>query len=496
MSTAPGTRSDRRASGSRGPRRRSGSRPEGGADSGGSSTFFVSELDGAPRWVGGMLAGLQGALLSLLVVVLPAIAVYVATSATPTAQGVPWTQAFRVGAGLWLLAHGVPLTVAPTVTLVPLGLTALALFSCYASARRSGYATRSALGAGVGAYVAVLAVVGLLIGAPLLRLLLGLLGGAVVAALGTGAGLLRRPEAPRLRDLLAPVSDRLPEPVRRGLLAGTAASALLVLLAAALTVVWVLTGRSTILEVMNGLSLDTVGGLVLAVGELAYLPTLVVWALSWLAGPGFAVGTGTSFSTAGVTSGALPAVPLLGALPAPDVSGGILRVVPVVTVLVGAGVAVVLRRRLVTTRARDPLLAGGVLAGTAGLAAGLLGVLATGGIGPGRMADLGPTPVLLALAVLVGVGAGALLVLLPGDPHVRSAVASAGRRTWALVVGRGRADVARVEPIGGGSATGGTEPGGGAGAGGAAPGDPTTGGATGPGSGPGPVAQQAGPDQH
>lgn len=417
------------------------------------SSFFVSDLDGAPRWVGGMLAGLQGALLSLLVVVLPAVAVYVATSATPTAQGVAWTHAVRVAAGLWLLAHGAPLTVEPSMTLLPLGLTALALFSCYASARRSGYATRSALGAGVAAYLGVLVVVGLLAGAPVLHLVLAVMGGAVLSVVGIGTGLLRRPEAPRLRDLLAPVRDRLPEAVHRGVLAGVAALASLVLLAAALVTLWIITGRTVITHVVAGLGLDAVGGAVLAIAELAYLPTLVVWALAWIAGPGFQVGAGTSFAVDGASAGALPAVPLLGALPAPDVSGGVLRAVPVLLVLVGGLVALVLRRRLVTTRALDPVIAAAVLAGTAGLGAALLGALSGGGIGPGRMAELGPDALPLGLTVALGTGIGALLVLLPGDRHVRAMVARGARRAWAGITRRPVPEEAAGSTGTGGSAT-------------------------------------------
>jgi hypothetical protein len=390
--------------------------------------FFVSDLDGAPRWVGGLLAGLQGALLSLLVLVLPAVAAYVATSAAPATSDVRWTHAVSVAAGLWLLAHGVPLTLAPSVTLVPLGLTALALFGCYASARRSGYATRSALGAGVGGYVGVVLVVGLLTGVPLLHLAIGLLGAAVLSTIGLGAGLLRRPEAPRVRDVLEPVRLRLPAPVAHGIAAGTTALALLVLLAAALTVLWIVAGRTAISEVVTGLDLDAVGGTVLAVGELAYVPTLVLWVFAWLAGPGFAVGSGTLFSVGEVQTGALPAVPLLGALPAPDVVGGVLQVVPVVTVLAGVAVAVVLRRRLDTERARDPLLAGLTAAATAGIGALLLSALARGGIGPERMTELGPRPLLVGAAVAAGVAIGSLAVLLPGDRHVRAGVVGLLRR--------------------------------------------------------------------
>lgn len=405
-----------------------------------SSRFFVSDLDGAPRWVGGLLAGLQAALLSLLVVVLPAVAAYVATSATPTTADVPWTHAVTLASGLWLLAHGVPMTLAPSVTLVPLGLTALALFVCYASGRRSGYATWSALAAGVAAYAGVLLIVGIATGVPLLHLAVGVLSGAAIAAVGLGAGLLRRPEAPRLRDLLEPARTRLPEPVAHGIAAGTTALATLVLLAAAVAVVWVLMGRTTIAEVVGGLRLDPVGGFVFALGQLAYVPTLVLWALAWLVGPGFAVGTDTVFSVTDVTAGALPAFPMLGALPPPDVAGGVLVLVPVVTVLAGAATALVLRRRLVTVRALDPLLAGLTLALVAGTGALVLSALARGGIGPGRMTEIGPAPLPVGLAVAAGVGIGALVVLLPGDAHVRAAVGGvlrAGRDRVAGLVGRG-----------------------------------------------------------
>lgn len=389
--------------------------------------FFASDLDGAPRWVGGMLAGLQAALLSLLLVVVPAVAAFVATSSAPATDGVPWTDALRVGAGVWLLAHGVPFPTAPSVTLAPLGLTALAVFGAWASARRSGYATWRSFAAGVAAYTGVLVLVALFAGAPLLHLGIGLIGAVTVSGLGLGAGLLRRTEAPRLSTLLAPVRRRLPEPVAQGIGAGTVALFTLLAASALLTVGWILAGRTTVAEVVSGLGLDAVGGAVLAVGELAYLPTLVIWAMSWLSGPGFAVGTGTSFTVGGATTGALPAVPILGALPAHDIAGGVLRYTPVLTVVCGLLAVFWLRRRLASTRAWDPVIAGAVAALVAGLGAGLLAALASGGIGPGRMTEFGPQPVLVGLAVAAGTALAMLLVLLPGDRHLRAAVVRGGR---------------------------------------------------------------------
>ncbi|HUX69011.1 MAG TPA: DUF6350 family protein, partial [Cellulomonadaceae bacterium] len=123
-----------------------------------------SAIDGAPRWAAGAIAGIQAALLSLLVVVAPALATYVSTSADPTNADVGWQRSVALASSLWLLAHGVPLeTAGVTITLVPLGLSALAVFSCYASARRSGRATWSGFAGAVGAYALFTVVVAVVV---------------------------------------------------------------------------------------------------------------------------------------------------------------------------------------------------------------------------------------------------------------------------------------------------------------------------------------------
>src|SRR5699024_9944393 len=108
----------------------------------------------------------------------------------------------------------------------------------------------------------------------------------------------------------------------------------------------VISGRAAAGDVVAGLGVDTFGGLLLAVAQLAVAPNLVVWALAWLAGPGFAVGSGTLYSPAEVVSGPLPALPLLGALPTADGSGGLLRWAPVVVVVAGMVAGWWLHRRL------------------------------------------------------------------------------------------------------------------------------------------------------
>jgi len=391
----------------------------------------------APRWLPGLLAGLQGALLSLLVVVLPAVTAYVVTSADPANHSVAWTRSTEIGAGLWLLGHGVPLGLGGNmVSLMPLGITCLALFTCHASARRSGEATTVSLVAGVGGYTAVAVVITLLMRATIADVALALIGGAAVSATGLATGLARRPDAPRVRELTRPLWSRVIAPIRTGMTAGVLALSTLMAVAAAVVVVWTFAGRATINDIVRVLDLDPVGGGVLALGELAYVPNVVVWALAWLTGPGFRVGEGTSFTTGEVVSGPLPAVPLLGALPQPGTVGGLLVAAPALLLVAGALAGWWLHRRLPADRAIDPLVAGVAASLAAGAMAAALMVAASGGIGPGRMGDIGASPLAVGLQLGGGVLVGVLAVALPADGAFRAVC----RRGLVRAVSRGSRD--------------------------------------------------------
>lgn len=387
-------------------------------------SFFTSAIDGAPRWAVGALAAAQAAALSLLALAVPAVAVFVATSADPANADVTWTRAVAVASHLWLLAHGVPTVLdGAVVSVVPLGLTALAVFTCYASARRSGQATAGGAAAALAGYVAITVLVALVTGADWVGTLRALLGGVVVGGIGLGAGLLYRPEAPPWSRVIAPLRTRTPAAVLVGVRAGLVATASLLLLAAVLTTMWVLAGQTTVVDVVRGLSLDAVGGVVLAVAELAFVPNLVVWALAWMVGPGFAVGAGTRFAPDAVVAGPLPAVPLLGALP--DVAGGAALAAPALVLGVGVLAGLAVRRWLEPVRARDVGVAVGALALTCGVLVALLVAVAGGAAGPGRMAQVGAHPLWVGLLTAAGCGLAAVVVSVPFDPEVR-----AGVRAW------------------------------------------------------------------
>src|SRR5690606_11048883 len=143
-----------------------------------------------------------------------------------------------------------------------------------------------------------------------------------------------------------------------------------------------------------------------AVAQRARQPNLVLWATSWLAGTGFAVGQGTAYAPGGTETGPLPAVPLLGALPGPDWSGSTATAAgPLAVVACGALAGWFAWRRLDPDRVRGVDLAQ-VLLGTvvlAGLMAGLLQFWAGGAVGSGRLAQVGADPVVTGTVVAVEV---------------------------------------------------------------------------------------------
>ncbi len=396
-----------------------------------------SPLDGGPAWVSGVLAAVQAVLLSFAVAVVPAVAVFVVTSAEPANVGVAWTRSVQIGAGLWLLAHGVPLG---HVTLVPLGLTAIAWYTAYASARRSARPVPSAFLAGLGTYVVLVVVVAMTDRLTAGHAVRAALGALLVGAAGLGAGVLRRGDADELRRRIRRPWSRLPGWLRDGTVAGVAAAALLVVLAALTAAGWVLAGRGQIDDLVSGLGLDAIGGAVLAIGQLGYAPNLVAWAGSWLAGPGFAVGAGSHFGPDAVVAGPLPAVPLLGALPTSVLAGGPSRLAPVLLVVAGLLAGAVVHRRLVADRAWQPAAAAGVTGIVTGVLVAAGVAVAGGAAGTGRMAAVGAAVWAVGGLAAAGAALGAAAVALPAERVVRLAVRSALRRPHDEVTASGASD--------------------------------------------------------
>lgn len=227
-------------------------------------------------------------------------------------------------------------------------------------------------------------------------------------------------------------------------------------------------------------NVDVIGAVVLTLAQLAYAPTLAVWGGAFAAGPGFLVGEGASVSPAGTQVGVIPGIPALGAIPESTTSW--LLLLALAPVALGAFAGWIARSRVVGVRSprrddgeRMPWPAAGdepgppdsartsalegLLAGSGpgtaiaveehavspghdpvaprlviavGIAvvsaagAALLAVVASGSLGPGRLAVVGPEPGPVVLAVGAEVLLGAAILLM--SPRSRRARAGEGLR--------------------------------------------------------------------
>jgi hypothetical protein len=354
-----------------------------------------------------------------LVSVVPVLAVVVLL--VQLADGSPTTvpQLLRIGLAGWLLAHGTPVsTPIGPIGVVPLLITALAAWRVY----RAGVHTTRAVGGrrtgrpmpALAAGVAVAVCYGLL--------------GAAAAATADSPGLRVSPPRAALTfaafGLAAGLAGALveagvllrlvrgtPRIVRDAVRTGLVAAALLLGggAAAAGTAVAVAGGDAS--EIFALYHTGVVGQIGLTLICLAYTPNLAVWATSYLVGPGFSIGAGTTVTVALVRLGEVPVLPVFAGLPSAPLPawGSVVLGVPLAVGMVAGGLLA--RRRL---RATDlpvswpDLLGAAVLAGpVAGAVLAFAGVASAGPLGAGRLTIVGPAvlPTAGVTAVLVGLGA-------------------------------------------------------------------------------------------
>nr|WP_274637703.1 DUF6350 family protein [Microbacterium bovistercoris] len=367
-----------------------------------------------------------------------------------------WSALWPATGAIWQLGHLVPLAMhLPTeylaaagipedaasfsLSLAPLALAgSTAVFAARSGARagRSGHWAVGVLSSGV-VFAAASAVIALTARTPIaapqlwqavllptLVYLLPSLAGAVGTAWRDAPGLLAQ-----LRHALTDLPGSWPEAPAL-MLRGAAVTLIAMIGLGALTVVGGLIFRGDeVIALFQAGNFDAIGVIVVALAQLAYLPTLVLWGAAFLAGPGFAVGAGTAVSPAGTQLGVVPGLPVLGALPE-SASPWLLALV-LLPIAAGALAGWMLRARLATPAHRSDLgLRAGLAVGVAALSAAgaaLLGWLSSGAIGPGRLAEVGPQPGPFALAFGLEVLVGAAIILLTPQrtPHPAAAHAPA-----------------------------------------------------------------------
>lgn len=379
-----------------------------------------------------------------------------------------WTGLWPAAGRVWQLGHLVPLAVTlPEEFTVPAGIDsaaasfivslaplALALFTAVFAARSGARAaTAGAWVTGVLSGTVVIAVAAAAIATttgndvaavqlwqailfPVLVFVVPALGGALVVAWREGdEGIVDA--ASNALHRRGGSWSAIPAVIARGAAVVVAA---LVGVGGLVVAFAVFAGGSRVIALFQAGQVDALGAAVLTLGQLAYLPTFVVWAISFVAGPGFALGVDTVVSPVGTQVGPLPGIPVLGAVP--ESTSPWLLLLALLPVAAGALAGWVARSQLVRLAAdadadgarHDGMSArvvvtAGITVLSAGVAA-LLAVIASGSIGPGALALVGPAPGPLALAVGVEVAVGAAILLL--SPRGRDA-----RSGWPAGPGKG-----------------------------------------------------------
>ena len=329
----------------------------------------------------------------------------------------------RTAAVLWLVAHHVTVQVsgAGRIGMLPLGLVALPGALLWRAGRsvvrgrditqlRQVVAATLAVAVPYSALAVALAI-GSRSGLAAASVPESLLASFAIAVVAAGFGAARA-LAPRAR-LGALISART-----RAVLVGTAGSLAVLGAAGAMTTALALAAQLRDFDaVYQLLDPGVVGAVLLLLAQLAYLPNGVIWAIAYMLGPGFAVGTGTVAAPTGSVLGPMPAFPLLAALPAGSHASGpgwlaaVMLVVPYIAGIVG-GLLVV---RVAPTSVLESAPIRGFCSGAlTGCVLGVGAAFAGGPLGDGRLAEVGPSAwqvvavASLEVGVVAAVAAGAM----------------------------------------------------------------------------------------
>lgn len=394
-----------------------------------------------PLWLQGVVELILTALMSGVLVVAAMAAVW----ATNGFGGTEFSSVAAMSAHLWLLIHGVPLDLsavfgasAGTMTLVPLGLSILPLLFCYRSGRRlarasyegeflipvlSGSVTYALICSAVYGWASLspkpLQVLNAAL-VPLGIVVVGLMWGGYREArsLSRMVGVDTAEQISQMSQYSRWAGSYAWAVVRAAVVAAVA----FVGLGALLLALGILGGWSQVVATYQELHAGPVGDTAVTLLQLGFLPNLVIYAMAWSTGAGFAFGAGTSIGLTSSNAGSLPMLPILGGVPESLGSAGLLGLL--VPVAAGAIAGwwflregedhldewVALKVPFRPLSALLSSLALGVLTGLlTSLAALWLGWISYGSLGVGRFTEVGAEPLSFAGHTALWVGLGVAL---------------------------------------------------------------------------------------
>jgi hypothetical protein len=343
-----------------------------------------------PLAAAGPVAAVGATALSWVLFSLPVFAVWLAAESTD----LTWDQVVAIAGQVWLAAQGMPVVIFDvTISWLPWGLGMLIAALLYLAGRwavRVSAAVRPT-------EVLVIAVGGAVVYAGLATAVATwivpatggpgrvLIVSGVLASLAMGAGAVSGAR------LWPQIRASIPVPLRRVLASATVALGTWIMVASlALGIALVLTS-SDAHRLVAALDPDIAGVVALTIITIGYLPSAIMWAVSYLVGTGFTVvdaGVVSPFSGP-VTmdgAGALPGLPLFGVIP--GVASPFLQAAPVIGLVAGVLGGLVLRRR----GAHGWSILGEAALAVAVACGGLFALLlaSSGSLGDGRLAAVGP----------------------------------------------------------------------------------------------------------
>jgi Family of unknown function (DUF6350) len=371
-------------------------------------------------WISGPAGAIWAALIGVVSLTIVTLMVWAAQAHA----GVGAIGTMRFGAQLWLLAHRTPLrTAGGSLTIPPLVLTiGLGLLVARASAVVArGARCRDARDVAMvvvsvaAPYAVFAAVLAGFAGSSTLR---PSIAGAFVCA-AVFASLWSTIGAIRGSGLARPIWRGMPFALRVSLDAAARSAVVLVATAVVLMLASLIDHAGefgTIASDYHGAA----GPFAMVAFSVLLVPNAVLFSLAYLTGSGFAIGAGTSVGLGSSHLGAVPAFPLLAAVP----SGGAPIPVIVLCVVLVIGAGAIAGRHISAQAApgdakadclslSEQLRAALVAATSLGIGAAVVVGFAGGPAGPGRLSAVGPSPwqVGFSVAAELSVVAGAVVLI-------------------------------------------------------------------------------------
>jgi Family of unknown function (DUF6350) len=383
-----------------------------------------------PLAVSGIVAAVWCAGLGLTTLTTITLIGWIAAPRAALGTGLPGV--FRTAVNFWLVSHHAGFSVPHgRVGLLPLGLTVLPGALLF---RGGGWITRTGRVRGRYRIGVVHAALALAVPYALLAFLLALAARSSVVSPSAWQALLAcfllalvAGGLGAARALVASTTKRSPWvamlmllPHRaRSLAAGvTGATAVLLVSGLLIFLVSLLFHLSDMADIYGVLGPGVVGGVLLSVVSVAYLPNAAIWAVSYAVGPGFAVGAGTSVAPSGVFVGMIPSFPPFAALPSPGPAPAISLLALVVPFAAGVAGGVLTIRALPSAVSEAAPLWGFVCGVATGGVIAFLAALSGGPVGGARMAVMGPSAWQTGLMTALEVGVSAAIAAWAANWHL------------------------------------------------------------------------------